>query len=196
MEKITPRHIPIFLFAILLLGAGCTCNRQKDANPKPKGYFRIDLPEKNYIRYDGNCPYHFDYPEYAIIFPGKAPHPCWLNVHFPLNNATLYLTYKPVDNNLKTLTEDSRELAYKHTVKAEAIKEKAYNNKDHNIYGIVYQLKGNVASALQFHLTDSTNHFLRGSLYFNTKPNKDSIAPVLDFIEKDVVRLIESTEWN
>jgi len=101
-----------------------------------------------------------------------------------------------VDNNLKTLTEDSRELAYKHTVKAEAIKEKAYNNKDHNIYGIVYQLKGNVASALQFHLTDSTNHFLRGSLYFNTKPNKDSIAPVLDFIEKDVVRLIESTEWN
>jgi gliding motility-associated lipoprotein GldD len=196
MEKIMQISFLGIVATLLVMGTFTSCNRQRDASPKPKGYFRIDLPEKHYIRYNGDCPYHFDYPEYAIIFPGKDPHPCWLNVHFPLNKATLYLTYKPVDDNLKILTEDSRELAYKHTVKAEAIQEKTYNNEEHKVYGIVYQLKGNVASALQFHLTDSTNHFLRGSLYFNTKPNKDSIAPVLDFIEKDVVRLIESTEWN
>ncbi|MFW5766783.1 MAG: gliding motility lipoprotein GldD [Bacteroidota bacterium] len=180
------------LSAIMLTG----CNRNKNNVPKPKGYFRIDLPKKNYIRYEGECPYHFDYPEYAIIFPGKEENPCWLNIHFPLQDATIYLTYKSVDGDLHSMTEDSRELAYKHTTKAEAINETSFTNEENDVYGIMYDLRGNVASALQFHLTDSTNHFIRGSLYFNTKPNKDSVAPVLRFIRKDVVQLIESTEWK
>ncbi len=188
----------MFLLYIVIVPAGLitySC-KNKPASPKPKGYFRIDLPEKNYIRYDGECPYHFDYPEYAIVLKGQEPHPCWLNLYFPLNKATIYFTYKKVNNELKTLTEDTREMVYKHTVKASAIDEKAFANDTAGVYGIMYELKGNVASWVQFYMTDSSEHFVRGSLYFGMKPNKDSIAPVLDFLKKDIEHLMETTSWN
>ncbi|MGC9330380.1 MAG: gliding motility lipoprotein GldD [Bacteroidales bacterium] len=192
------KHEKFCLLCIVLIVAGMvtySC-KNNEPNPKPKGYFRIDLPEKNYIRYDGACPYHFDYPEYAIVLSGEEQHPCWLNLYFPFHNATVYFTYKKVNNDLKILTEDTREMVYKHTVKASAINETAYTNDASNVYGIMYELKGNVASWIQFYMTDSTEHFVRGSLYFGMKPNKDSIAPVLDFLKKDIEHLMETTSWN
>ena len=64
------------------------------------------------------------------------------------------------------------------------------------MYGLIFDIKGDAASEYQFHLTDSTSHFLRGSLYFNTAPNQDSIQPVLDFIKQDIAHLLETFEWN
>jgi gliding motility-associated lipoprotein GldD len=108
----------------------------------------------------------------------------------------IYLTYKPVENDLNTHLEDSREFVYKHTVMADAIEEIRFENDSLNVYGILYELSGNTASAVQFFLTDSTSHFLRGSLYFNVPPNKDSLAPVIDFIRDDIVYLMESFQWK
>ncbi|MFO7790366.1 MAG: gliding motility lipoprotein GldD [Bacteroidota bacterium] len=198
LKMIIPDKLILPVIFIVLAGfMSHSCNnKNNNTSPKPKGYHRIDLPEKNYIRYDGECPYHFDYPEYAIVMKGEDPNPCWLNLHFPLQKATIYFTYKPVDNDLKTLTEDTREMVYKHTVKASAINETMYENDSANVYSVLYELKGNVASWVQFYMTDSTDHFVRGSLYFNAKPNKDSIAPVLKFIKKDITHLIETTSWN
>jgi gliding motility-associated lipoprotein GldD len=101
-----------------------------------------------------------------------------------------------VDHNLFQYTEDSRALAYKHTIKADAINETVYTNPGHRVYGILYDIKGNAASSLQFYLTDSVRHFLRGSLYFNVEPNKDSLAPVIAYFREDIVHLIESFEWK
>ncbi|NOZ45910.1 MAG: gliding motility lipoprotein GldD, partial [Chlorobi bacterium] len=69
-------------------------------------------------------------------------------------------------------------------------------NYDDNVYGILYDIKGNAASSINFFVTDSTQHFLRGALYFNSKPNKDSLAPVVDFIRKDIVHLMETFKWK
>ena len=85
----------------------------------------------------------------------------------------------------------------KHIPKASDIKEIPYSNKEHKVYGLVYDIRGSgAASPFQFYLTDSSLHFLRGALYFNMIPNNDSMAPVIDFIEEDMNHLIETLQWN
>ncbi len=166
--------------------------------PKPRGYFRISFPEKTYQRFDSTFPYSFDYPKYATVRPHPAAKPSdyWVNVDFPNQNAYIYLTYKHVENDIETFLEDTYTLAYKHTIRADAINESVYVNDSTNVYGLLYQIKGDAASSLQFFVTDSVEHFLRGALYFNVRPNKDSLAPVVKFIDSDVVRIMESIEWK
>ena len=176
---------------IFLLAA---CNNDKPI-PKPRGYFRIDLPEKAYKTYDDECPFVFELPVYAFIIKDDEDY-CWLDVYFPLNQATIYLTYKQINNDLNLHLEDSHEFVYKHSVKADAIEEIRFENDSLGVYGMLYNLKGNTASQIQFFLTDSTSHFLRGSLYFDVSPNKDSLAPVIDFIREDIVHIMESFHWK
>jgi gliding motility-associated lipoprotein GldD len=189
MKKIT---IIILLSAIIVSIFSCNGD---PVIPKPRGYFRIDLPEKTYKTYDDDCPFVFELPEYAFIIKEQEDY-CWMNLYFPINQATVYLTYKPINNDLTAHLEDAHEFAYKHTVKADAIEETLFVNDSLHVYGMLYNLKGNTASQVQFYLTDSTTHFLRGSLYFNVAPNKDSLAPVVEFIKQDIVHLMESLQWK
>lgn len=186
----------ILVFAMLFIGA--SCNKTNKTTPKPRGFFRIDLPEKTYQQLDIDCPYTFEYPDYSRIIkdPGQSGNPCFINVNTPKFKGNIHLSYKNIEGSVKSYIEDSRELAYKHTVKAEAIKEEIYSAPNREVYGVLYKLEGNVASPMQFFMTDSTRHFLRGSLYFRMEPNKDSLAPVIDFIEKDIRHLIETLQWK
>ncbi len=183
----------LFLPTLIIL---FSCNSSH--TPKPRGYFRISLPEKSYAETDTTLPYSFELPQYAQLKPdstGKRD-PNWVNIDFPQFNAKIHMSYNPVENNMYQLLEDNRELAFKHTVKADAIKEQLFESPEKNVYGILYEIRGNTASPAQFFLTDSTNHFLRGSLYFNSIPNKDSIAPVLDFVKQDMIHLMETLVWK
>ncbi|MDA3910562.1 MAG: gliding motility lipoprotein GldD [Bacteroidales bacterium] len=190
------KSILIISFLMLLFSVSLQSCKDKKANPKPYAYFRIDLAEKAYRSYVGDCPYRFEYSEQAAIYPGDDTNPCWLNIHYPVHDATIYLTYKSLNDNLVDMTEDAREFAYQHTVKAESINELSFDNDSLNAYGILYNLTGNVASPVQFYMTDSTNHFLRGALYFNMRPNKDSLAPVINYIREDIVHIMETTSWK
>jgi len=165
--------------------------------PKPRGHFRIDFPEKNYTRFDSVCPFTFDYPVYGRIRkePGLDEF-CWFNIEFPGYRGKLHLSYMEIADNLRLLTEDAHKLAYKHSVKADAIEEKLWINEEKNVYGIIYLISGDAASSVQFFVTDSLSHYLRGSLYFDAVPNKDSLAPVISFFREDVVHLIETLEWK
>ncbi len=165
--------------------------------PKPKGYFRIQLPQKKYHKLIVDCPFTCEIPDYSQIDPSTAKdQPCWFNLDFKTLNATLYLSYKPIHNNLQKYLEDSRILAFKHTVKAVDIEQKIISYPNRKVYGLIYFIDGNTASSYQFHLTDSVHNFLRGSLYFNNVPNQDSIQPVLDFVEKDIQHLIKTLKWK
>lgn len=166
--------------------------------PKPAGYLRIDFPEKEYQIYNSNCPYTFEYPQYGNIVPdtSRIAEPCWINIEFPRFNSKLHISYKPIRNNLQNYTEDSRTLAYKHTIKADAISETTYSDSTRKVYGLLYEIKGDAASNIQFYLTDSARHFLRGSLYFYVQPNADSLAPVIGFFREDIIHLIETLEWK
>ncbi len=179
----------------------CSCGNGDDDDtiaPKPRGYHRITFPEKNYVQYDSTCPFKFQIPDYAYVENDKhqSAEPCWINIEFPTLNSTLHLSYKKVNNNLQTYIENTYSLAAKHQIKASSIQEQLITNDTTKVYGLIYEIGGNAASRIQFFVTDSTNHFLRGSLYFNAVPNTDSLKPALDFIRKDIYNLIKTFEWK
>ncbi len=169
-------------------------------SPKPRAYFRIEFPEKKYQTYSGDCPYTFDFPEYAQVQPDSSrdSKPCWLNVSYPQFNGRIHLSYQPISSaaEFNQLTEDARTFAFKHTVKATAIDEGIISYPKEKVYGIYYSIDGNTASSVQFFLTDSTKNYLRGALYFNEQPRLDSIQPVLDFLKKDIDQMIKTFKWK
>lgn len=191
----------IIIFFLFLSFFGC---KQK-YTPKPRGYFRIDFPEKEYHTLAKNFPYQFDVAEYSKIQKDtrNPDNPYWINIVVPANDAELHLSYYHLDDNSKNdknqlaeFIEESRSLAYKHSIKASSIEERIFMNPGREVYGTIYDIAGNAASPMQFYLTDSTNHFLRGALYIRATPNIDSLKPVIDFLETDIIRLIETTKWN
>ena len=120
----------------------------------------------------------------------------WINVSFPRFRCKIHLTYKSISGNFDEVMEDSRRLVYKHTIKADAIGETFYENPSSRVYGILYEIKGNAATPLQFALTDSVRHLFRGSLYFDCIPNKDSLAPVVSFLDDDIAHIMETLIWK
>jgi len=168
------------------------------AIPRPYGYFRVELPKHAYRKLDTlDLPYKFDLPLNAKVIERKVNgDKYWIDIVYPKLNASIFCSYKSVNNNLINLLEDTRKIVYKHSVKADGIGEKAFDNAGNNVHGILYDLQGNTASAVQFILTDSTKHFFRAALYFNNVPNKDSIAPMSKYIREDIVRIMESFEWK
>lgn len=165
--------------------------------PKPRGYFRISFPDKKYQKLDTVLPFTFNYPTYSEVdITLKENNEYWTNITFPREKAYMHLTYKRVNNNIETCLEDAYTLAYKHTIRADAIGESVYANDTTKVYGLFYDIQGDAASSIQFFLTDSVKHFLRGALYFNVHPNKDSLAPVVQFLDKDVVEIMESVRWK
>jgi gliding motility-associated lipoprotein GldD len=190
------------LFLILII---CTFYSCREASvPKPKGYFRIDLPPKRYIAFNesgkaNGIPLKFEYPVYGIIAdkPDDRGEPGWFDIEFPGFKARIYLTYKEVGGDLAGLIEQTYTMNVKnHITKADAINELVINDKEDRVYGILYDLKGNTATSVQFYVTDSLNHYLRGSLYFESEPNADSLAPVIDFFREDIIHLIETLKWK
>lgn len=168
--------------------------------PKPTGYFRIDLPEKKYTLYNQDCPFSFELPQYVQVYKSAAPQadPCWKDIYFGPFKATLYLSYKKVesDSSLATLINQSWQLTEAHSQVAGGLRDSVIIRPDAKVFGSIQSLGGNAATPMQFYFTDSTSHFMRGSLYFYAAPNKDSIAPVLDFIKKDIYRMAETLQWK
>lgn len=173
--------------------SGCS----EEYTPKPMGYFRIDLPENDYRTFTGDCAYQFDYSRYALpMQERKESNPCWVNVYYPQHKATIHLSYHPLDTPLTVFTGDARRLAYKHTVKAYDITEARISRPDAQVHGLKYIMEGAAASPCQFYVTDSTNHFVRGALYFSVAPNPDSLLPVTEWVMKDVEHLLQTVQWK
>ncbi len=167
--------------------------------PKPRGYFRIALPEKQYVSLDSMSYYSFEYPVYSPITPDfhSIEEKEWINIEFPSFKGTIHLSYKKVENNLSDYIEDSYQMITKHITKATGIRDSVVIDADRDVYGLMYFIEGEgVASPMQFYLTDSVSHFMRGSLYFNVYPNNDSLRPVIDFITNDARHLVNTLNWK
>lgn len=195
-----------FVWVLVVIGILTVLQSCEDPvyTPKPKGYFRIELPNKAYQRFDDTqCPYSFEFPVYSRVerqntfFGEDVSDSCWLDIVIPELTGEIHLSYKDIsqENTLEKLIEDAHKMAYKHTVKADYIDESLINTPN-GLGGVLYELGGNAASNIQFYVTDSTQHFLRGSLYFGATPNQDSLAPVIKFVRADMLHLIETLRWN
>ena len=187
----------IFNLSFLILNS-CIGNDEPALAPKPRAFYRLNFPEKKYKTYDSLCPFTFQTPVYSFVEDDKSKnaHPCWLNIFYPMYKAQLYVSYSNLNNDLGKHIEDSRELAIKHQVKASGLDEEVLINDSAHVYGLLYDISGNSASAIQFYITDSTKHFLRGSLYFNCPPNIDSIKIVIDYIRTDIMQMIKTFTWK
>lgn len=189
---------------------------------KKKGYFKINLPEHQYISFDKpDFPYSFDYPAYASIikdstyFDSSPENPYWINIDFPKLNARIFLSYKIIGgkamykikqadgsykdsigiNQFDKMVNDAFNLTNKNQAITSSIKDSLFQTRN-GIKGVFFKVGGNAATAKQFFLSDTTKHFLRGALYFDATPNVDSLKPVQDFLQVDIDHLLNSFRWK
>jgi len=188
------KNLLITISVLVLLG--CT----EEYKPKPNAMLRLEYPEPVYKPSNIKAPFNFeknlaskDIETIAVESDGNS---IGLNIEYPQLKGTIYLTYKKVNNNLFNLIKDSQNLTQKHTVKADEIAEVVFENTHNKVYGMFYEIGGNAASQSQFYVTDSTKHFLSGSLYFYAKPNYDSIFPASEYLKKDIKHIMETLKWR
>lgn len=191
--------ISILLSVLVIVFVVNACNDHDNYLPKPRGYFRIDLPEKAYSRVDTIERYSFECPNYALLtYDRYSPNEKnWVNIEMPQFKGSIHLTHKPVNGNLGKYLEDVHTMLTKHLQKANGIRDSLIVNDEHQVYGLFIEMDGKgVATPMQFYLTDSTKNFVRGALYFNFLPNNDSMQPVINFIRKDIDHMINTFEWK
>lgn len=166
---------------------------KEEVLPKPSSYLRLDYPIAKYVPFENQCPFSFEINSEAII---KGEKQCGFAITYPKMKATIYLTYKPVSGDIDRLLRDAQKLTFEHVIKADDILEQPYLNPDKKVYGMFYQVEGNAATNSQFYATDSTKHFITGSVYFYAKPNFDSVMPAASYIQNDMKRLMETLKWK
>lgn len=181
--------VPFLIFILSI----CIWSCKDEVLPKPKSFLSLEYPVAKYLTFNNSKSYVFDYNTLGnVVDKGNNN----FYIEYPKLKATVYLNYKPVNNNVKTLLRDAQKLTYEHVIKADGISEQPYANKEKKCYGMFYEVGGNAASQSQFYLTDSTRHFLVGSVYFYAKPNYDSLLPAAHYIKDDLRVLMESLQWK
>lgn len=188
----------IFFLAMLIV---CCVSCGKDPVPKPRGLLRLDYPAPNYSKTGNALPFVFEKNDLAQplkkVKVDEKKGSFGVNIDYPSLKATIYLTYiKVTPDNLMQLIKESQNLTQEHTQKADNIESNLYENTEHEVYGMFYEVGGNAASQAQFYVTDSISHFLNGSLYFYAKPNYDSILPAANYLKKDIRHIMETLQWK
>lgn len=179
-----------------ILGILIFACQNEDPLPKPKAFLALEYPQAQYYKTEMVCPFEFKINSYTEVKKNIQNQPCWLDIHYPKMSGSIYISYYPVEDNLKSLIVDAQKLPLKHEIKADAITSQTFINDDNRTYGLFYEVEGNAASQAQFYLTDSINHFITGSIYFKAKPNYDSILPAAEYLKKDMRKIMESLNWR
>lgn len=195
------RLIPTRIILVFFVLGFMACN--SDYTIRQRGYFKVELPEHKYQVFDRpGFPYSFEYPVYSKVvqdttfFEDQPENPYWINIDFPQLNGRIYISYKSTkQNNYDKLVEDAFKMTYKHSTKATEIRDSLMNTES-GVSGVFFSVGGNAATAKQFFLTDTTNNFIRGALYFDASPNADSLSVVNRFLEEDMKHLINTFRWK
>ncbi len=187
----------IFSF-IFLSGILASCSSDELTIPKPPTFLNVQLPEHSYINYSPDCPYSFDIPSIFKIKNvnyGKES-TCHRDIELGPLNGTLHFSYIEMDKPLAEYVNFSISKVDDHKIKATAIEDENIIRPKDKIYGTFFELQGDVASPFQFYLTDSTHRFVSGIVYFNARPNYDSIKPTLDYLKVDIKRFLSTFKWK
>lgn len=187
----------VLLCGVLLCCFFIAC-REEVYMPKPRGYFRIKIQDTTYQPLKGYFPFFFEYSKWGFIDTLENKDKYWVNMIYPNLNAVLFMTYKDMDDSqLDDLINDSRMFAFKQIIKADDIIESQILDTANQLYGRIYETVGNEAACpFQFWITDRKEHFFRASLYLNTVPQNDSLEPVITYLKKDMLHLIETFQWK
>lgn len=195
------KHLSVYLTVLLgVLLLSCGGSSEQHYIPKPKGFNRIELPAHQYRYLGDSLPYEFQYSKSAVILPDTFANaePYWIFVHYPRFDANIQITYKKVGKSSKKLQEyidDAYKLAGKHQIRASGIQEQVATMKNGKTAAL-FRLEGEVPSPYQFYTTDSTEHFLRGAIYLSSATKNDSLAPVIDYLQKDMLHMLNTLNWK
>lgn len=178
---------------VLLLLGGCA----DDPLPKPRGWFRIDLPAQTYTVWNEGAPFTAEIPTYArLTARSSGTDAQWFDLRFKQQRATVHMTWSAVNDQLPQLIEDAHIFKAKHEAKAAKIRSGRLLRDSVRVFGTLFDVEGNVASPMVFYLTDSTDNFIYGALYFDARPNADSLAPVTERLREDVRHFASTLAWQ
>jgi len=177
------------ILMVIVLMASCG----NEVTIKPEAKLRLQYPVPDYNELTLDCPFQFERNKITTVIQKKG---CGVNIEYPSMKATVYLTYQPVNGNLEKLLSDAQKLTYDHTIKANEIFEQPRVDSLHKVYGMFYMINGDAASQTQFYATDSLRHFVSGALYFDVKPNFDSIYPAVYYLRNDIRHIMETLTWK
>jgi len=178
----------LFILPALLLFPACN----EETLPKPKAMLRLEYPNSEYRLLDTE---HFQFKK-NVLSEFEQRNNNSLTLDYPTMKGSLFITYKEVDNNIDKLLMDAQRLSVEHSTKADGILPHPFVNENDKVYGMYFEVVGDAASQAQFYVTDSTEHFVTGSLYFYTKPNYDSIYPSAYYLQNDIKKIMESLRWK
>ncbi len=179
-------YIAIWVLGVLFVAC------KEEVLPKPNAKLRLEY-SKPVLTELVTDHFRFEYNKSAKV---KIKNSTALTLKYPEMKGEIFINYRNVDNNIEKLLSDAQKLSYEHSVKADGILEQPFVSEAHKVYGMFYEVTGNAASQAQFYVTDSTEHFLTGSLYFLTKPNYDSIYPAAAYLQNDIRGIMETLRWK
>ena len=179
------------IFIFLLIFTTClSC--EENVLPKPKALLRLEYSRPTTANAETED-FKFQYNQSARF---KKRNSRSLMVEYPEMKAAVFISYKKVEDNLEQLITDAERLSYEHAAKSDDIRARVYENAEDKVYGTFFEVVGDAASQAQFYVTDSTEHFVTGSLYFAVKPNYDSIYPAAVYLQNDIGRIMETLRWK
>jgi gliding motility-associated lipoprotein GldD len=131
------------------------------------------------------------------FFDEKPAHDCWFDLQAPALGATLHCSYAEITSpeGFTSLVSDAFRIADQINQRASYMDELRVANAQ-GVTGLLMEFQGSAASPLHLYLTDSTAHFFRAALYFQSKVIPDSLAPVTDFLKEDIAELINSLQFT
>jgi len=190
--------------AFLIIGFLFGACGEDTPTPKPRIYPRVEYPRGEWTSFeDSNCPFSFEYPDYVEVKRSETyarmnpVHPCWFNLVYPMFNAEIYCSYVPVNSRAEfdEVRMDAFEIIDQINKRSDYMEEIPFRNPQ-GVSGLVFDFSGPAASPFQFYLTDTSQHFFKGALYFNTQVRPDSLAPVAEFVKQDLERMMMSFHWD
>lgn len=199
------RYLLSLLFILSLTFQFAACEEEEAAYPRPRAYPQVEYPQRNYVQFDTSfCNFSFQYPDYMEVqrkedeFHADLDE-CWFDLNIPSLNGHINFTYRPLtgeENELYNIFSDAHRLSSEHNKRARSNLDYDINDPKRAVYGVLYEIEGHSASSFQYTVTDSVNHVLRASLYFRSTPEPDSMAPIIDFVRKDMTYMLNTLQWQ
>lgn len=186
------------LFFILGLFLIASCGEDPILIPKPPTYLRLELPEHSYSLYSKNCPYSFEVSNlFNVEDISEQGNPtCHKDIDFGPLNGVMHFSYIEMTEPLATYVNFANDKVGDHKLKATKISDQQILRPEDRVFGTFFKLQGDVASPFQFYLTDSTDRFVSGVVYFNSVPNYDSLKPTFDYVEVDLLKMVNTFKWK
>ena len=184
----------LFPFGLFLFIFSCN---ESNYLPREKGFLRLEFEKPTYDTFSNessglNFIYNDAYSTFEIVSDEK--------IVLGYKDIKISIVLSDVElENLSSL-EESLQNFYMflepHRKKSNQISIKEFTSADNNRFAKVFEMRGPVASPLQFYVTDSTNHFLFGSMNIMEKSDYDSIYPSIMYVKNDIFSIIESVNWE